>query len=481
MGEGRRLVRNTGIIAVGGLATKLVSFFLLPLYTTVLSTAEYGTVDYINTIALFLVPVASMLMDEAVFRYLIDCKDDEDRRRTITVACLVMLSGTLVFAVCALVVWLVWRPANLLWVVLLVAASTLLQMTSAVVRGFGDTVGYTLMNFIASAATIVLNVVFIAVLRWGVVGMLSATAIAQGGTAILFFLAKRVWRYIAPRTASRGLARSMVRYSIPLIPNKVSWTILNMLDRLIIMNTIGADAAGVYAVAYKFPNVMDQVYGFFYQSWKESSARVLGSGEDKDGFYDTVYKALRRFMMSAVIGMTALMPLVYGLLVKGDYDEGLLYVPILLLATYFSNISGFYGGIFTAYKDTRIMGTTTIASALLCIVLCFALIPPLGLWGASLATLASTFAINEYRRIKVRKYATLHEDGRELAVTVLCLAAVLALYYGYVHADSVVALAVCIAVACVYFLAFNKPVIAKSTKAIGRRLHKKNTPQKQEQ
>ena len=62
MGETRRLIKNTGIIAVGGMATKLVSFLLLPLYTSVLSTGDYGTVDYINTIALFCVPAVSLLM-----------------------------------------------------------------------------------------------------------------------------------------------------------------------------------------------------------------------------------------------------------------------------------------------------------------------------------------------------------------------------------------------------------------------------------
>ena len=50
------------------MATKLVSFLLLPLYTSVLSTGDYGTVDYINTIALFCVPAVSLLMDEALFR-----------------------------------------------------------------------------------------------------------------------------------------------------------------------------------------------------------------------------------------------------------------------------------------------------------------------------------------------------------------------------------------------------------------------------
>lgn len=92
--------------------------------------------------------------------------------------------------------------------------------------------------------------------------MLSATVIAQGGVALVFMVMRKLWRYIDPSTFSISYARDLLRYSFPLIPNKVSWTINNLLDRLIIMNTLGASAAGVYAVSYKFPGVMDQVYGF---------------------------------------------------------------------------------------------------------------------------------------------------------------------------------------------------------------------------
>lgn len=469
MGESKRLIKNTGIIAVGGIATKLVSFLLLPLYTSVLSTAEYGMVDYLGTIALFLVPVVSVLMDEALFRYLIDCETNEDRTRAVTASCAVMLVGCATFAVIMLVAWAVFRPENIGWVVALVISGTLLQMASAVLRGFGKTVSYTLMNFIASAASIVMNVVFIAVFRWGVVGMLSATTIAQGGAALGFLVWQRLWRYVDPKALDWREVRSMVHYSVPLIPNKVSWTIMNMLDRLVIMNTIGADAAGVYAVAYKFPNVMDQVYGFFYQSWKESSARVLGSCEDNDAFYNVVYRALRRFMMGVVLGMTALMPLVYGLLIRGGFGEGMLYVPILLLATFYSNMSGFYGGIFTAYKDTGIMGTTTVVSAVLCVVLCLALIPPLGLWGASLATVASTFVVNEYRRVKVAKYARLEEDRCEQVLTVVSCVATFALYYAYAFMGSIIAILGCLAAACAFFLVANRPVIVKAWGIVYRR------------
>ena len=453
MGETRRLIKNTGIIAVGGMATKLVSFLLLPLYTSVLSTGDYGTVDYINTIALFCVPAVSLLMDEALFRFLIDCRTDEDRAKTVTASCAVLLAGCACFTVLAILVWLLFKPENL------VVAGALLQMASAVLRGFGDTVGYSVMNFTASALTIVLNVLFIAVLRWGVVGMLSATVIAQGVVALSFMVMRKLWRYIDPSSFSIIYARDLLRYSFPLIPNKVSWTINNLLDRLIIMNTLGASAAGVYAVSYKFPGVMDQVYGFFYQSWKESSARALNSDEDESAFYNSVYRALRRFMMSVVLLMSALMPLVYGILIKGSFGEGLLYVPILLLATYFSNISGFYGGIFTAHKETGIMGTTTAVSAVLCAALCVLLIPHFGLYGASVATLLAMIVVNEYRRIKVAKFTKLVEDRFEQVLTLVSIVGVFVFYYLSAYGAGFLCTIACLAIALAFSVYMNADIL----------------------
>lgn len=461
MSETRRLLKNTGVLAVGGMATKLVQFLLLPLYTSVLSTTEYGTVDYVNTIALFLVPVVSVLMDEALFRSLIDCETDADKRRAVTCSCAATVVGCSVFAVGAATVWTIFRPENLAWVVALVVVQALLQMTGAVLRGFGKTSSYALMNFAASVTTILLNVVFIAWFRWGVVGMLSATAIAQGAISLVFLVRERIWCYVDPRGFDASYAADLVHYAVPLIPNKVSWTIMNMVDRLIIMNVMGASAAGVYAVSYKFPNAMDTVYGFFYQSWKESSARALGDEGDEVVFYNVVYRALRRFMAAVVLVMTALMPIAYGLLVEGDYSEGMLYVPILLLATYYSNISGFYGGIFTAHRDTGIMGTTTVVSALLCLALCFLLIPAIGLWGASVATLAATFTVNEYRFAKARRHADLDRDLRGCAVAVLALVVVFTLYYAYCYTGTPVALVLCIVAAFAYAVPANWPIVRR--------------------
>lgn len=428
MREEKRLIKNTGIIAIGNLSTKLITFLLLPLYTSILSTSEYGTIDYIVSIASFCIPFVSFLMDESVFRFLIDCGTKDEEKRVISTAMGIALAGCVLF--CAIAVP-VLRCVNYLYpweLIGYVLSFTLSMMVSAILRGTGRTGRYALFNFLAGAATVVFNVVFIAALRWGVRGMMLAYILGQAVVAFAFIAWDRMWRWIDFRGCEGERVRSMVAYSLPLIPNKISWTIINLSDRLVIINTIGSSAAGLYAVAYKFPTLMDTVYGFFYQAWKESSARVLGD-EQQDVFYNRIYACLKDFMYSVVLGMTAFMPLVFRILINAAYSDALMYVPILLLGMYFSNMSAFYGGIFTAYKDTRIMGTTTAVAAAINLVINLALIRTFGLYAAAISTLAANLAVYFYRKMRVRKYIVLKENRRKQLIALAMTALILAAYY----------------------------------------------------
>ena len=50
MNREKLLIKNTAIVSLGKICTQLITFFLLPLYTAVLSTEEYGVVDLLNTL-----------------------------------------------------------------------------------------------------------------------------------------------------------------------------------------------------------------------------------------------------------------------------------------------------------------------------------------------------------------------------------------------------------------------------------------------
>lgn len=428
MKETNRLLKNTGIIAIGNLSTKAISFFLLPLYTAILSTHEYGVIDYIITLSMFCVPCISFLMDEAIFRFLIDCKNKEEKSVMISNSFIMVFIGVVVFLVIIYPILNYIKYEYTWYLILFVISDIIATMISALLRGIGRTDAFAVYNFISSTIQISLNVIFIAVFYWGIEGMLSAMIIGRVVATFVYIICLKLWQYVDLKKINIPKIKEMLKYAIPLIPNRVSWLIINLSSRIVIMNIMTSGALGIYAISSKFANLMDMIYGFFYQSWKESSARVLQSN-DRDDFYNLVYKYLKSFMYSIVLLITSFMPIVFKFLIADTYLEAILYVPILLLATYFSNISGFYGGIFTAYKDTKIMGTSTIVAALINLVLMFIIIKFWGLYAVAISALIANIVVYQYRKIKVKKYVILIENRKKIIFDWIMTGIIFLLFY----------------------------------------------------
>lgn len=97
MSRSKELIFNTTIIGIGRKSTQLVSFFLLPIYTSILTTEEYGTYDLFVTISTFLIPVITLLMEESMFRFLIDCKNDNEKKGIISQTVIYTTVSTIIF------------------------------------------------------------------------------------------------------------------------------------------------------------------------------------------------------------------------------------------------------------------------------------------------------------------------------------------------------------------------------------------------
>ena len=148
MNEKKRLIKNTGMIAIGNISTKLVSLFLLPLYTSLLSTSEYGTFDYILSIATFCVPFVSVLMDESIFRFLIDCKKQEEKEKVISTALVIVLIGMVCFTLVGIPVMQGLHYHYTYYATIYILLNVMSGMISAILRGIGRTDQYALFNFL---------------------------------------------------------------------------------------------------------------------------------------------------------------------------------------------------------------------------------------------------------------------------------------------------------------------------------------------
>ena len=425
MNQKKQLMKNTIIIAIGKLSTQIISYLLLPLYTSQLYPSEYGNYDFVCTLSIFLCPIITLLMEESMFRYLIDADSKVQRKKIITQTIIYTFFGTVIFTILAALVMgfgTDYTPMYITAIITFVISNILIGLSNALSRGLGKIKLYSISNFILGISTIILNVVFILALKAGAEGLLWANTIANSFTAVVILGILKLPKYIGK--IDRPLMKDMIKYSIPLVPNSISWSIINMSDRIILTQLVSSAANGIYAMANKFPNIINVLYGYFYTAWKESAAKIVKE-ENKNQYYNSIYHDAKRFLYAVTICLIAVMPFAFPIFIDSSYNEAYIYIPIIMIATYYSNLSSFYGGIFSAYKDTKIMGTTTLAAAIINLVIDLILVNTFEIYAACFSTLIANLIVYFYRKNKLKKYIKLKElkwQGPMLFLVIICLA-----------------------------------------------------------
>lgn len=425
MNQKSQLVKNTMIIAIGKLSTQIISYLLLPLYTYKLSPSEFGTYDFICTLSLFLCPIITLLMEESMFRFLIDAVSKTESKKIISQTIIYTLLGTIVFIPIAILVLNLasdYSPMLIFAFISFVISNILIGLSNALSRGLSKLKLYSLSNFVLGIGTIILNIIFIVFLKSGAEGLLWANTIANTLTALFIFIKLKLWSYIGK--LNKRLMKSMIKYSVPLVPNSISWSIINMSDRLLLTGLISSAANGIYAMANRFPNIINVLYGYFNTAWKESAAKII-KDENKNKYYNNIYHDTKRFLYAVTLCLIAVMPFIFPVLINKSYEEAYIYIPIVMIATYYSNLSSYFGGIFSAYKDTKIMGTTTLVAAVINLVIDLILIKQFKIYAACISTLVADLIVYFYRRKKLKKYIRLKElkwQGPVLIMIIVCLA-----------------------------------------------------------
>ena len=447
MSKGKDLAKNTAIVSIGKICTQLITFFLLPIYTAVLSNEEYGVVDLLNTLTSLLLPLATLQIEQGIFRYFLDCRENKEKQTTLitTVSKFILVQS----AICILI-FLCASPfihneykyflmANLLMGIL---SSISLQIC----RGLGDNKTYAVGSFITGALTVILNVMFIVAFKWGAYGMLIATAISNLLCAIYVFVKKKIYKYIDIKQNDKKLLKDIIKYSVPLIPNMISWWIVSASDRTIISAVIGVAQNGIYSAANKFSGIFSTLYSVFNLTWTESASININS-EDRDEFFSKIFDFIVRFFGSLCLGTIAVMPFVFGILVNEKFAESYYQIPILILGSVFNILVSFLGSVYVAKKLTKEIAKTSIIAAIINIVLNIALINQIGLYAASISTVIAYFAMFIYRWIDVKKYVSIKTNKALIAVLSVSFLIAIITYYLKMKIISIVVLLAVIIIA----------------------------------
>lgn len=381
----RRLLKNILLLFTGNFVSKILSFLMVPFYTAILTTSDYGIADLITTTVLLVLPFFSVLMDEAVMRFTLD--EDSNKQQVFTIAFVVSGIGFVIALCISPVVFLFDNIKHYyVFIVLYYVVSWIYNIIANYIRGLDRLALTTAAGLIQTFLYLSFNIIFLAVLKIGVYGYLLAMNLSNLGAIIFLVIVCKLYKNFIPlKMVDWKLAKDMIKYSLPMIPNYISWWFNNCSDRYMVSFFCGTAVTGIYSVAYKIPTILSSMTSIFSSAWRISSVEKFGS-EESVKFYN---KTFRFYSGLLVIGGSVLIlftKLLASILFSKHFFEAWKITPFLILAYTLSALAQFVESIFNASKKTRTLFWASMTGAITNIILNFILIPKFGGIGAAIAT-----------------------------------------------------------------------------------------------
>ena len=400
----KSLFKNIGLFSIGSFGSKIISFLLLPLYTAILSTSEYGLVDLINSTAQLLIPVLLLSIQDATLRFSMDPeykKEDviSTTLKIISIGTLVLITGIFIIAFFKIIdlSWVYW--AFLLFTFLLGALNNCFGLY---LKSKDKALTIAISGIICTLVTCVSNILLLVVYKLGINGYIISLTIGLLFQVLFQFFAGKLYKDIHIKNYN-NLSKPMIKYSAPLIFNSVSWWINSASDRYILTWIAGVAVNGVYSVAYKIPTILTTFQTIFYNAWSISAISEFNK-DDEDGFIGNNYISYSFLSIVVCSVIIAFNLQITSFLYSKDFFSAWVCVPLLLVSTVFNGISQLEGSLFAAVKNTKDVTKTTLVGAISNTVLNLLLIPILGVLGAAMATLFGYFITWVYRTIKLQSF-----------------------------------------------------------------------------
>lgn len=403
----KRLFSNTLIFTVGKFVSKLIVIFMLPFYTSYLTSAEYSTADLITNLCNLLIPMACLGVSEGIFRGA--AARNVDKESFFTNGALLMVIGGAIFLALSPLLSLFDYFTDYIWLIILyVLASNIHSVCSQYVCAIGKTKLFAGQGVLNTMLTVLLNILFLVGFDMGIEGYVLSIVLADFLSTLFLVFTARLYLAFIPKKIDKAILKDLLRFCLPLIPSTVFWWITGVSDRYMVAYFCSDEMNGLYAAAYKIPTLLTYIVVIFNDAWKLSAVAESDNREECAKFFSGVFKyyIAVMFVGGGVLSVGA--QIFAKILFAESYFAAWTFIPILSAATVFTALDTFLGSAYFTVKRTGMSLSTSLVGAVLNIALNILLIPSDGILGgaigASIATYVSYFAVFVIRAVTMKKF-----------------------------------------------------------------------------
>lgn len=403
----KELLSNTFLFAIANMGSKILVFLMVPLYTAILSTEEYGISDMVHTTAQMLMPILTAMIADAVLRFCF--LQDVDRKNVFSIGIRLLFLG---FCACVgLSILFLFIPffesigLFVLFIPVVFLSQSLINLFHKFARGVGEVKVSAIAGLLSTSIVIVLNLLFLLVFKWGIIGYLLAYSIADILSVVYIAYKCKATQYWT-NVVDKNLLNQMTAYSLPLIPNQISWWALSSINRYIMLAWCGIGAVGIYSATLRIPSILTVLADIFAQAWLLSALKDYGTDESKRFISSMHSKYFSLLILVTSIIILLSYPLA-SILLTGDFSSYWWVSPFLFISVFWGALVGFLGSIFSAERKNKMQFISTIIGALVSILITILFIREYGVIVVAIATWAGFFIIWLVRRVSVNQFIDL--------------------------------------------------------------------------
>lgn len=387
-----KLAKSTVIYFIGSFGSKILSFILLPVYANYLTTESYGQYDLVNTVIQIIYPLVTLMLDNALYVYLVGTDDQKKKEDIISFAVKILVcNGCAVVVICFLInQFFTIQHAG--WIALWLLSFSVYNTWIQLCRGFNQQKLYSLTGVIVTAVILSGNILGLVVLGQDYHFLMVSNCAAYIISVIFLESRLHAIKYAKRGHPAKKLKQELLRYAVPLLPNQLSWWILNVSDRLMIVYYLGTGANGIYAMACKIPAVLNVVHSVFSAAWSDD---ILSSTDIKETerYAEKIYNMYIRVILGIAVVLITSNRFIFQYIIAGNFVEAYRYTYFLYVGFIFSSLGGLLGAFYGYYKKSLNVSLSTIAAAIVNFVVNLVFLNKFGIQAASISTCLGSVVI----------------------------------------------------------------------------------------
>jgi O-antigen/teichoic acid export membrane protein len=426
----KSLSKSVAWYGLGNIFIRSVSFILLPFYSNLISTTEYGNYALLMSVYSIISVLYQFGLYGSLNKFYIE-ESSQEKKRIIfsTLLNFIVLTGIIITIVLCffsggitkiilgssrysslmMLIFITLFIETICFYIILLLKTKELSKRAVIYSGAG------------AILNLIFNIIFVFIYRLSVAGIILAQLLSS---AVLFLFMIRAVRSDYIPKIDPLVIRLLLKFAYPLLLAGFLSAAVDVADRFILNYFLGTSEVGIYSFAYRIAMVMNVFVISFRTAWNPHSLNLFYSDDYKSSFGNTLSKLVA---ISCIILLTVSLFSKYlfeininGLqLFNSMYKPGIIILPLVLTGYIFSGISSFYSVYPNISNKSHHFLVSDLIAFVSNIIVNIIFIPKYGIIGAAFATAIGFLFGAAYLFFISRDQIKIDYETKKLSVIIL--------------------------------------------------------------